>query len=227
MSISKLAILICVILAMGYDVALSVVAGCDVTKYAVPGDTFTLTGPTPPTGVTYYYLWTIKDTSGSTVKTATDKVTTYTIPTPATVSYVATLSVGSGTATSGAGLTGCVLQSCLTINVQLTNTCALSGASSVCQTDSNEAYKYMGNAAINGTSQTAYLNWIVDTTAKTQHDTTGTYIVDWTTFYTGAGSPQAHSVTVEVYSLKSNTLLSSCTYPVTVLPSPVTTITPT
>ena len=227
MSISKLAILIAVILALGCDVALSVASTCDVTKYAVIGDTFTLTGPTPPTGVTYYYLWTIKDSGSNTVKTDPNKVTTYTIPTSATASYVATLSVGSGTTTSGAGLTGCVLQSCLTINVQLTNTCALSGANSVCQTDTNEAYKYMGNAAINGTSATAYLNWIVDTTAKTTHDTTGTYIVDWTGFYTGAGLPQAHSVTVEVHSLKSNNLMSTCTYPVTVLPSPVTTITPT
>ena len=201
---------------------------CAVTRYAVPGDTFSLAGPTPPSGVSYTYLWTVTDASGNQVLTAATQNTQYQIPTTSPTSYyVATLSVGSGTATSGQ-ITGCVLQSCLLINVQLTNTCGVSGATSVCQTDASEQYSYTGNAVISGSNPTAYLNWIVDTTSEVTHDATGKYSVDWTQFWSTSGSgAQTHNVIVEVHSIKSNALLSTCTYPVTVLPSPVTTITPT
>ena len=178
----------------------------------------------------YTYLWTVVDSGGNQLLTDAKQNTQFAIPTadnnPASY-YVATLSVGSGTTTSGQ-ITGCVLQSCLLINVQLTNTCGVSGANSVCQTDASEQYSYTGNAAIAGANPTAYLNWIVDTTSVATHDATGKYSVDWTKFWSTSGSgSQPHNVVVEVHSIKSNALLSTCTYPVTVLPSPVTTIIPT
>jgi hypothetical protein len=221
-----------IVMLMGLGIASAVVTPaqptCAVTKYAVPGDTFSLAGPTPPTGVAYTYLWTVADANSNQLLTAATQNTQYQIPTTSPTSYyVATLSVGSGTATSGQ-ITGCVLQSCLLINVQLTNTCGISGANSVCQTDAAEVYTYTGNAIISGDQKTAYLNWIVDTTSVATRDTTGKVTVDWTKFWSTSGSgAQTHNVIAEVHSLKSNALLSTCTpYAVTVLPSPVTTITP-
>jgi len=227
-----------IVMLMGLGIASAVVApapapapSCAVTKYAVPGDTFSLAGPTPPSGVAYTYLWTVVDSGGNQVLTDAKQNTQYAIPgadkNPASY-YAATLSVGSGTSTSGQ-ITGCVLQSCLLINVQLTNTCGISGANSVCQTDAAEVYAYTGNAVISGDQKTAYINWIVDTTSVATRDTTGKVTVDWTKFWSTTGSgAQTHNVIAEVHSLKSNALLSTCTpYAVTVLPSPVTTITPT
>ena len=225
--------LLCVVLFMGPGIgSADVAAGCAVTRYAVPGDTFNLAGPTAPSGVVYTYLWTVVDASGKTMTSVLNPTTQnaqFTIPTTSpSSSYTATLSVGSGT--SSGTITGCVLTSCLLINVQLTNTCGISGASSVCQTDATEVYTYTGNAAIAaGSNPTTYLNWIVDTTSVATHDATGKCTVDWTKFWSTSGTgAQTHNVIAEVHSIKSNTLLSTCTpYPVTVLPSPVTTITPT
>ena len=218
-----------VVLFMGLGIVSA--STCAVTRYAVPGDTFNLAGPTAPTGVAYTYAWTVVDSGSNTQTTVLNPTTQnaqFTIPTTSPTSYyVATLSVGSGTATSGQ-ITGCILQSCLLINVQLTNTCGISGANSVCQTDSAEPYTYTGNAVISGDLKSAYLVWKVDTTTMASHDTTGTYTVNWTNFWiTGQDVAQTHTVTVEVHSLKSNTLLSTCDFSVKVLPSPVTTITPT
>jgi hypothetical protein len=199
---------------------------CAVTKYAVPGDTFSLAGPTPPSGVSYTYLWTVADANNNQVLTAATQNTQYQVPTTSPTSYyVATLSVGSGTSTSGQ-ITGCVLQSCLLISVQLSNTCGVSGAQSVCQTDNAEVYSYTGTADITN-KKTSYLKWIVDTTTITSKDNSGQTTVDWTKFWstTSGSGAQTHNVIVEVHSAKGNTLLSTCTYPVTVLPSPVTTIT--
>ena len=223
--------LLCIVLFMGQGIGSAAVAGCAVTRYAVPGDTFNLSAPTAPSGVVYTYLWTVVDASGKTMTSVLNPTTQnaqFMIPTASpSSSYTATLSVGSGT--SSGSITGCVLTSCLLINVQLTNTCGISGASSVCQTDNAEIYSYTGNAAIAGSNPTAYLNWIVDTTSVTTHDATGRCTVDWTKFWSTSGTgAQTHNVIAEVHSIKSNAILSTCTpYAVTVLPSPVTTITPT
>jgi hypothetical protein len=235
MSKSKPAILIGIMLAVILNAApiaadnQQQTPSCAATKYAVPGDSLTLTGPTPPQGVAYTYLWTVTDSSNNIVLTDSHQSTAYTIPTsdknPAS-SYVATLSVGSGTSTSGQ-ITGCVLQSCLLISVQISNTCGVSGANSVCQTDDAEVYSYTGTADIKD-KKTGYLKWIVDSTTIEPKDNSGQTTVDWTKFWSTSGSgAQTHNVIVEVHSAKSNALLSTCTYPVTVLPSPVTTITPT
>ena len=159
--------LLCAALLIGSSIGNAAVAGCAVTRYAVPGDTFNLAGPTAPSGVVYTYLWTVVDASGNTITTVLNPTTQnaqFTIPTTGTSSsYTATLSVGSGT--SSGAITGCVLESCLLINVQLSNTCGISGADTVCQTDDAEIYSYTGNAAISGSNPTAYLNWIVDSTS--------------------------------------------------------------
>lgn len=223
--------LLVLLLFSGLDIGNASVAGCAVTRYAVPGDTFSLAGPTAPSGVVYTYLWTVVDASGNTITTVLNPTTQnaqFTIPTTGTSSsYTVTLSVGSGT--SLGAIAGCVLESCLLINVQLTNTCGISGADSVCQTDEAEIYSYTGNAAISGSNPTAYLDWIVDSTLVATHDSTGMYTVDWTGFWSTSGTgAQTHNVIAEVHSIKSNALLSTCTpYSVTVFPSPVTTITPT
>ena len=68
---------------------------CAVTRYAVPGDTFTLKGPDQPQGVTYTYLWTVVDAGGSTMTTVQNSGTqtaTFMIPTTSTTPwYQATL----------------------------------------------------------------------------------------------------------------------------------------
>ncbi len=223
--------LLCAVLFIGPVMVSAAVADCAVTRYAVPGDTFNLAAPTAPSGVVYTYLWTVVDASGNTMTTVLNPTTQnaqFTIPTTDTSSsYTATLSVGSGT--SSGAITGCVLASCLLINVQLTNTCGISGESYVCQTDDAEIYSYTGNAAISGSNPTAYLDWIVDTTTVATHDATGMCTVDWTEFWSPSGTgAQAHEVIAVVHSIKSNAVLSTCTpYPVTVMPSPVTTIIPT
>jgi hypothetical protein len=227
--------LLCVMLFMGLGIGSAAVSpppSCAVIRYAVPGDTFNLAGPTAPSDVVYTYLWTVVDASGNTMTSVLNPTTQnaqFTIPTTSPSNYyAATLSVGSGT--SSGAITGCVLTSCLLINVQLTNTCGISGASSVCQTDAAEVYTYTGNAAIAaGSNPTTYLNWIVDTTSVATHDATGKCTVDWTKFWSTSGTgAQTHNVIAEVHSIKSNAVLSTCTpYPVKVLPSPVTTITPT
>lgn len=223
-----------ILLFMGLGIASAVTApSCAVTKYAVPGDTFTLKGPDQPTGVTYTYGWTVVDAGGNTMTTVQNPGTqtaTFTIPTASPTSYyVATLSVGSGV--GNGQITGCILTSCLLINVQLTNTCGISGASSVCQTDSGEQYTYTGNAVIATDAKSAYLVWKVDAATVTPlaTDVAGKCTVDWTKAWTVGGTvAQTHTITVEVHSIKSNAVLGTpCTYPVTVLPSPVTTITPT
>jgi len=227
MSMHKPTLLICVFLAICFNLAGIVAAQqptCSFNAYVVPGDTVTLTAPTPPQGVTYTYLWTITKPNGETVLTDAHQQTNYVIPSPTSESYyVATLSVGSGTATSGQ-ITGCILQSCLLIQVQTSNTCGISGAQSVCHTNT-EVYTYTGNAAISGQHPTAYLNWYVDGTSVAANDATGQNTVVWDSFWRpNEERAQAHTVKVEVRSLKSNSILSECTYNVTVLPSPDTSI---
>jgi hypothetical protein len=231
MTICRPAVLICVVLAICFNLAELAAAdepSCSVTTYVVPGDLITLTAPTAPQGVTYTYLWTITDPNGVNVLSDNQQSTKYTIPGPETSAnyYVATLSVGSGTVTSGQ-ITGCVLESCLLIRVQTSNTCSISGTQSVCHTNT-ETYTYTGNAAISGLHPTAYLNWYVDDTSVASNDATGQNTVNWDSFWdTSRSVAQDHTVKVEVRSLKSNSVLSNCIYDVTVLPSPVTTITPT
>ena len=229
MSKFKLVLALLVVLLF---MSIGMVSACD-EKYAVPGDTFNLAAPSAPEGVKYTYLWTVVDSNGLTLTSIVNSDTQnaqFAIPTTDTTSsYTVTLSVGSGTSTSGQ-IQGCILTNCLLIHVQLTNTCGISGTTPVCQTDSAEVYTYTGNAVISGDHPTAYLKWIVDTTnIVADHDATGHYSVDWTNFWTKPGHDvaQTHIVTVEVHSMKSNALLCSFNYPVKVLPSPVTTITPT
>jgi hypothetical protein len=219
-----------VVLLIGIGVSVASPPTCTsgTTKYGVPGDTFNLAAPTAPSGVTYTYLWTVTASSGTQVLTSANQNTQYLIPTASPAGYyIVVLSVGSGTATSGQ-VTGCVLQSCLNISVQLTNTCSISGEKAPCQTNTSVRYSYTGNAAIAGDHPTAYLVWKVDTTTVANHDATGSYTVNWTNFWTaGQNVAQNHNVIVEVHSIKSDAVLSTCTYVVTVLPTPVTTITPT
>jgi len=213
-------------LGIGTVIATSPPPCTSMTRYGVPGDTFTLNGPIAPTGVTYTYLWTVVDSTNTQVFTAGTQNTAYPIPASPASYYVVTLSVGSGV---GSGqLTGCVLQSCLNISVQSSNTCGISGPTSLCQTNTTAQYTYTGNAAISGANPTAYLEWIVDTTTKVVNDATGKYIVNWPTIWTsGNNVAQTHNVIVNVHSKKSNAVLSTCTYPVKVLPLPDTTISPT
>ena len=213
-------------LGIGTVIATTPPPACtSMTRYGVPGDTFNLNGPTAPTGVTYTYLWTVVDSTSTQVLTAGTQNTAYLIPASPKSYYIVTLSVGSGV---GSGqLTGCVLQSCLNISVQSSNTCGISGLSSLCQT-TNTTYTYTGNAAISGSNPTAYLEWIVDTTTVVANDGTGNYLVHWPTFWTsGSNVAQTHNVIVNVHSKKSNAVLSTCTYAVKVLPLPDTTISPT
>jgi hypothetical protein len=232
MSMSKAIILVCALLAISCSALASAVTelspptNCAVTKYALPGDTFTLTGPTAPTGVTYYWGWQVKDATGAVVKTDNVKATTFTIPTSSPTSwYSAILTVTSGTSQSQ--LAGCSQQSCLLINVQQTTSCLISGANTVCQTDNSEPYTYTGNAVLTGASQSAYLKWYVDGILKVASDTSGVYNVNWVPVWTGGTGSQTSSVKVEVYSLKMNTKMTDCTYTVTLLPTPATTIAPT
>lgn len=234
MSIRKAAIAIFFFLAIGFvgaQIASAVAVSCSSAINVVPGDTINLSAPSAPSGVIYYYLWTI--TSGtSTVKTDANQQSSFTVPSAgsAASSYTATLLVGSGTTTSGAGLSGCVLSSCLSINVQLSNTCQIAGAQSVCQTDNAETYTYTGTADIAGTisgTQTAYLTWFVDGSQIANNDHSGKYTVDWTKYWKGSTNAEAHKVSVDVHSTKSGKVLSNCTLNVNVLPSPVATITPT
>jgi hypothetical protein len=227
MLMNRFALLICIVLAIGLNsagIAAAQQPTCSFNAYVVPGDTVTLTAPTPPQGVTYTYLWTITKPNGETVLSDGHQQTNYVIPSPTSESYyVATLSVGSGTATSGQ-ITGCILQSCLLIHVQTSNTCGISGTQSVCHTN-EKVYTYTGNAAISGEHPTAYLNWYVDGTSVASNDATGQHTVNWDSFWrTNEEKAQAHTVKVEVRSKKSNSILSECTYDVTVLPSPDTSI---
>lgn len=110
----------------------------------------------------------------------------------------------------------------------MTNTCGISGANSVCQTDNAEVYTYTGTADIKD-KKTAYLKWMVGITTIADKDSSGQAIVDWTKFWstTGGSGSQTYNVVLEVHAAKTGILLSTCTYTVTVLPSPVTTITST
>ncbi len=206
---------------------------CSVTKDVTLGDTVILTGPTPPNGVTYTYLWTIADPAGNTVHTAPDKVSTsFAIdsdPTKAQNYYVATLSVGAGTETSGQ-LAGCVLTSCVLIQVNKPSSCALTGPTSVCQTDTGSIFNYAGSLDSIKVKKVAYLKWIVGATTLKDKDYTGECSVDWTKHWDSSKASegaQTHKVTVELHSAKQDNLLSSCSMDVTVLPLPLTTITPT
>ena len=224
--LALLGVVLFICLGIGTVIANPPPACTSMTKYGVPGDTFNLNGPTAPTGVTYTYLWTVIASSGTQVLTAATQNTLYLISASPASYYVVTLSVGSGV---GSGqLTGCVLQSCLNISVQSSNTCGISGPTSLCQTNTTAQYTYTGNAAISGANPTAYLEWIVDTTTKVANDATGNYVVNWPTIWTtGQNVAQTHNVIVKVHSKKSNAVLSTCTYPVKVLPLPDTTINPT
>lgn len=205
---------------------------CSVTKETTIGDTVTLTGPNPPTGVTYYYLWTITDPSGSIVgipaSTAKTDFKVDSDPVKAQDYYVATLSVGAGTATSGQ-LTGCVLTSCVLIKVNKPSACALTGPTSICQTDTGSIFEYKGSLDAIKVKKVNYLKWLVDGATEKDKDYEGKCTVDWTKHWDSKASEgsQAHKVTVEVHSSKQDNQLSSCSMDVTVLPLPLTTITPT
>lgn len=222
--------LVGVVLFMTLGIASAAPEGCAVTINKAPGDTLNLAGPTAPSGVVYTYLWTVVDASGNTMTSVLNPTTQnaqFTIPaTSPTSTYTATLSVGSGT--SSGAITGCVLTSCVLINVQIAaGTCSLSGASSVCQTDNAEVYSYTGTVDIKDKNK-AYLTWIVDSTTVDPKDNSGKTTIDWTKFWSTSGTgAQTHKVIAQVYSATSKALLSNCTLPVTVLPSPVTTITAT
>jgi hypothetical protein len=193
-----------------------------ITKYAVPGDSLTLTGPNPPQDVKYEYQWSVKDSSASAVNidNVGQQTITFKIPTDtpkesydASV-YVKDLRTG-----------GCALKSCVHIIVNIENTCSIIGttglASQICVTSNvAQEYQYTGTADLTD-KKVAYLIWKVDGTTVASKDTTGQLSVTWSGYSVGA-----HNVMVEVHSAKGNQLLSSCTFPVTVLAPPDTTITP-
>ncbi len=205
---------------------------CPVTKETTVGDTVILTGPTPPKGVTYTYLWTIADPSGNTEVLGNTISADFTVDTDATKAqdhYVATLSVGAGTETSGQ-LAGCVLTSCVLIKVNKPSACALTGPTSVCQTDTATLFNYAGSLDAIKTKKVNYLKWIVDATTQKDKDYTGECSVDWTKHWDSSKASegaQTHKLTAELHSAKQDNLLSSCSMDVTVLPLPLTTITPT
>lgn len=198
-----------------------------ITKYVVPGDSLILTGPNPPvgSGATYSYFWEVKDPSGNSVnvQNPTSQSITFALPTPPANSY--NVSVYITDTRSG----GCALKSCVFIKVNKENSCSLIGttalASQICVTSTaQQTYKYTGTADLT-VNRVAYLTWIVDTTTVAPKDTTGQINVVWSN--SPFNTPGVHTVKVEVHSARGDQLLSSCSMPVTVLPPPDTTITPT
>jgi hypothetical protein len=197
-----------------------------ITKYVVPGDSLTLTGPNPPvnSGATYSYFWTVKDPSGKTVniESQTAQKITFAIPTSPEASYNASVLI-TDTRTGG-----CALKSCVRINVNRENTCSIIGttdlASQICVTSTiQQTYKYTGTADLT-VNRVAYLVWKVDDTVVAAKDTTGQISVVWSN--SPFNTPGVHKVKAEVHSVRGDQLLSSCEFSVTVLPNPDTTITP-
>lgn len=229
MSISK-AVILTGIIMLGIIANISPIAADCTPMNVVAGDSITLTGPTPPDGANYHYkyIWTVDGSDNSHLVTATPGVSiTFTIPaTGAANTYTATLSVETVTTAGTSG--GCILQSCVTINVQSSFTCGLTGAQTVCQTDSSEVYNYAGTVDFSN-KKTAYLVWYVGTQKIKDNDQTGQVTVDWSHYYSpSVPGTQTFNVIVEAHSAKApHALLATCTLPVAVLPSPVTTITPT
>lgn len=246
MSIMKLALpVLCIIgilgLYMASAEAVSVASpdestvslpSCPVTKETTVGDTVTLTGPNPPNGVTYRYLWTIRDPSGNIIgvpaSTASTDFKVEADSAKAQNYYVATLSVSAETTTSGQ-LAGCVLTSCVLININKPSACALTGPTSVCQTETGTIFNYAGSLDAIKVKKVNYLKWVVDGATEKDKDFEGKCSVDWTKHWDSKASEgaQTHKVTAEVHSAKQDNLLSSCSMDVTVLPLPLTTITPT
>lgn len=223
MSIPKAVVLVLIVLASSNAMVSSVSATCSQID-AVPGDTITLQAPSAPTGVTYYWLWTVTDVQkGTTNLTSHEQNTAFIVPSGTSTSlYNVTLDVGAGTVQSGAGLTGCVLESCLHINVHTANSCSIAGDTSICNTDDN-VYTYTGTA---DTTKTAYLNWYVDRSTHSGVLATGqsSVSVHWPTYWNNGPNAETHIVSLDVLSKKTNNVLSTCTFSVQVLPSPVTTI---
>lgn len=239
---SKLAfVLICIMSIIGLS------AGCTIEKNLVPGDTIHLAGPTPPSGVSYVWQWTITDPSGKIVGPGAGvpiqaQEVDWTVPgkDEAADSYTATLQVTSYKAgeIGGAPTMGCVLDSCVSIYVNKQGSCSITGETTVCKTVS-ETYSYVGTAGLalikKQPQPLAYLVWSVDTApvesgANAQKDYSGSYNVDWSNHWNSNGDgAQTHTVYVGLYSAKENKLLpdSTCSLPVTVLPLPKTDISPT
>ncbi len=207
----------------------STLPACAVTKEVTLGDKVTLTGPTPPDGVKYDYLWTLSYGSETEIlgKSVSVDFTVEADPAKAPDYYVATLLVSAETETSGK-LAGCVLTSCVRINVNKPDACALTGPVSVCQTKTDSVFEYKGSLDPIKVKKVAYLKWIVDETTEKDKDDTGKCSVDWTKHWDSskASGAQSHKVTVELHSAKQGNLLSSCSMDVTVIPLPLTTITP-
>ncbi len=225
--------IVCIILVLGLITTTAVGIDCTTgePKYVTPGDSVTLTGPNPPSGITYSYLWNIYNPDGTVASNldgtdaiSADQSITFTTPDASKSEnyYVATLLV------TDTREGGCALSSCMKIVVNKDNSCGINGEKSVCQTDTAQEYTYTGNADISD-KKVATLTWFVDKTKVAEKDTTGKYTVDWTKFWDSKASAgtQVHTITVEVHSKKGNQVLSSCSLDVNVLPLPSTEITPT
>ena len=197
-----------------------------ITKYVVPGDSLTLTGPNPPVGseAKYSYFWSVKDPAGISVniENPTAQAITFAIPTKPEASYNASVLITD--TRSG----GCALKSCVRINVNRENTCIIEGttdlASQICvSSTAQQTYKYTGTADLT-VNRVAYLVWKVDDKVVADKDTTAQISVVWSN--SPFNTPGVHKVKVEVHSVRGDQQLSSCEFTVTVLPTPDTTITP-
>lgn len=222
MSIPKAFVLVLIVLASSNAMVSLVSAACSQID-AVTGDTITLQAPPAPTGVKYFWLWTVTDVNkGTTNLTSHEQNTAFIVPSNPASLYNVTLEVGSGIEGGTGGLTGCVLESCLHINVHTQNSCSIQGDTSICNTDDN-VYRYTGNA---DTGKTAYLNWYVDRSTHPNVLATGqsSVSVHWPTYWLNGPNAETHIVSLDVLSKKTNNVLSTCTFSVKVLPSPVTTI---
>jgi hypothetical protein len=193
-------------------------------KYGVPGDYFTLTGPTATGGATYSYFWTVVDSSNSPITftpNPQNKSISFTIPTTSEV-FASVLVTDTRTG-------GCALKSCVDLKINTTNTCSLINTTAfgtqICVTKTDpQTYEYTGTADLSN-HKTAYLNWLVDGDLKLSKDTAGQFTFVWSNpTYNTVGD---HTVTIEVRSAKNNQLLSTCSLTVRLLKEPDTTITQT
>lgn len=219
----RIALLVAFLISTACILSAASVSTCGITKYGVPGDSFTLTGPTATGGATYGYYWTL-DPSLSFTPNAQSQSITFTVPTTSSPSSITASVLVTDTRTGG-----CALSSCVNLVINTSNTCSLIGTSSmatqICQTKSDpQTYQYTGTADLTK-NNLAYLKWLVDGNVINSRDTTGLFSYVWSTSpYNSVGT---HTVGVAVYSAKSNLLLSGpCTINVILLPPPATTITP-
>lgn len=219
------ACLLCIVCGLSAAVV-GVPCATSITKYGVPGDIFSLTGPTATGGATYSYFWAVVDQTNTPITftpNAQSQTISFTVPTatPPTSGISASVLI-TDTRTGG-----CALKSCVNLVINTSNTCSLINTTSmgtqICQTKTDpQIYQYTGSADLTN-HQTAYLVWLVDGHVITAHDITGQFTYVWGTSPYNAVGP--HTVTVQVHSVKSGQQLSDCSLTVNLLPPPDTTVT--